>query len=775
VTDATQPADVRPVVALLCTRGIERFLSNAIQGILRAGIDPGQIVVGCPNNALGSVKGAVYLYSDQIRTISTPQLSENEGEMESYSRFGSRAFHDISWKKIFLIRQLIESHPHVVYSDIDVAWIRNPLHYLSQVALIYPMAFQTEGLARFPPALCSGFASFARSERTIAFLDAMIEFHAGQTGSEKRLDDQAVSQQLVENDPAWLRDIYCLPESLFLNGLGYRTLQDAGEPPAHMEGELLPFVFHANWTIGSENKRKLLAGTGTWLLEDIPHDDHPAEPPPLLTVIFPAFDIRGDIVDHVRLWTERQDFDELAYRVLVVAGVNTELDEANLRKVLRKRDRLLRIPGSGRDADYWNAGAFEAATSWLLFVEAHGLPEPDSLSALAAWIAANPDGVACNFRINNLEGGRVGDVMGRWFRGLHASWAAPSTWGRLHRTAFAIRRDVFEEAGPFVPKYGQFAPPLLSARLHQRGHPIALIPASSVSHEDSQDMSSHHADTADYVRGEMDARAESDPVFFEKYFGPSPTQARDLVRPARHARSMLRGLVVAALHRPGEAFGLLGRAAALLPTAFVSLRQRTRLLAALICVDQFSATYLPLPKAARLKLFVRAHERVVTAEQMLWVARNPTPAPKVGAERELFPIDKVGTHAISGLYALEQSGDDAFRWTHPVFLLRLAPACSGRLTLETRNLRSGLGPSDIMIVVGGKFLPSGQIERDGTGNISFGIPAPSGPGDEIDVVVIADELREPADQNGPGRRLGLPLFLLRFDGDLVQDGLLTRP
>ena len=774
MTDAAQPIDTTPVVALFCTLGTEAFLSNTIQGILRAGIDPGRIVVGCPNNALGSVQGVAALQSDRIRIISSPLFSKNEDEMQGYSSFGSLPFHDISWKKIFFIRQLIAIYPHVVYSDIDIAWIRNPLHYLSQVATAYPMAFQTEGLARFPPALCSGFASFARSERTLAFLDALIAFNAGQADSESRLDDQAVCQQLVENDPAWLRDIYCLPETLFLNGLGYRTLQDTGEPPVHMEGELLPFVFHANWTIGSRNKRKLLVSTGTWLLEDGAHDDQAAAPPPLLTVVYPAFDIRGDIANHVGLWTEQQDLDSSRYRVLVAAGTKAELDEVNLRKVLRRQDRLLRIPGGGRDADFWNAGARVAATPWLLFVEAHGLPERDSLSALAAWIAANPDGVACNFSINNLEGGRVGDLMGRWFRAMHANWADPSTWRRFHRTAFAIRRDVFEEAGPFVPKYGQFAPPLLSARLHQRGHAIALIPASSANHEDSPDMPTHHADTGDYVRGEMDARAETDPVFFEKYFGPSPIQGRDLVRPG-FARSIIRGLVVAALHRPGEAFGLLRRAGAFLPTALVSLRQRARLLTGLIRADQFSATYLPLPEAMRQKRFVIAHDRVVSVEQMLWVARNPIPVLKTGPGNGRWPIDKVGTHAISGVHALERLDEDVFRWTHPVFLLRLAPAASGRMTLETRNLRNEPGLSDIMIVVGGKFLSSGQIERDDIGNVSFNIPAPSEPGGEIDVVVIASELCEPADQNGPGHRLGLPLFSLGFERDDVQDGLSARP
>jgi hypothetical protein len=35
-----------------------------------------------------------------------------------------------------------------------------------------------------------------------------------------------------------------------------------------MHGELNPFTFHANWTTGLNNKRALMAQTGTWLLND---------------------------------------------------------------------------------------------------------------------------------------------------------------------------------------------------------------------------------------------------------------------------------------------------------------------------------------------------------------------------------------------------------------------------------------------------------------------------------------------------------------------------
>ena len=783
MTSAAHRTDSKPIVALYCTRGMETFLSNAVEGILRVGVDLGQIVVGCPNNAVDSVSSVTRRYANQIQVISNQMLSENEASVEEYSNFGSRPFTEISWRKVFFIRQLIEFNPHVIYADLDISWIRNPLPYLSQVALLYPMAFQTEGLPRFPPALCGGFAAFVKSEKTIALLDALIEFDANQRTTDERLDDQAACQHLIESDVSWLRDIFCLPEALFLNGLGYRNLQKTDQGPCPMEGELLPFLFHANWTIGKDNKRKLLASTGTWLIGDHLEESYETNkihgpsaesafeielgPPmaadaPLLSVIYPVFDVRGDVVERVRLWTEKQDLEPHRYRVFVVAGTGTELDEGTLRKVLRSQDAILRVPGAGREADYWNAGAREARTPWLLFVEGHGSPERDSLSALAAWIVANPNGEACNFWIKNLEGHRIARLMKRWFAEIQTGWAATSTWRRLHRTACAIRRDVFEGVGPFEPEYGQFAPPLLSARMHQRGLTISALPTSGAMHDDSPEISVHHNDTGNYVRGEMEARAANDPVFFEKYFGPSPSQGPDMIVPARYARSMLRGLLVAALRRPGNAFHLLKQAAALLPAALVSLRDRARLLAALTRADEWAVMHLPVAEEVRWKLFMLAHRRLGRTEQMLWMARNPLPSLPIGPDHLKWLINAIGQHAIVGLHALERSGGGTFRWTHPVFLLKLAISAEGVLTLETRNVRPRITLSDIVIVVGGRVLGTKDLALDDAGSITFNI-APSAPVGETDVVAIVPELREPSGKSDHGRRLGLPLFSVGFE------------
>src|SRR5437870_1182445 len=65
--------------------------------------------------------------------------------------------------------------------------------------------------------------------------------------------------------------------------------------------------------------------------------------PPLLSVIYPVFDTRGDVIESIRLWTEKQEIEPHRYRMFVVAGAGTHLDETALRKVLRNHDVILRV------------------------------------------------------------------------------------------------------------------------------------------------------------------------------------------------------------------------------------------------------------------------------------------------------------------------------------------------------------------------------------------------------------------------------------------------
>ncbi|MBR0713014.1 putative nucleotide-diphospho-sugar transferase [Bradyrhizobium liaoningense] len=743
-----------PIVAMLCTRGMEAFLSNALSGMLRAGIAPGQILVACPLNAEDSVRHAVSAHSTEIAVLpdeSLPTTTDDE-----YAGFGSAAFSNISWAKIALIRRLIDAHAHIVYADVDVGWLRNPLPYLAEVARQYPIAFQTEGLPRFPPAICCGFISLRRSDRTIELLDTLL-VQSRQSDHGKRIDDQAACQQLIARDATWLKDIYFLPEALFVNGLGYASLQHGSIPPVAMEHELQPFLFHANWTVGLESKRKLLAAAHCWFVDDGASADisttAPTADAPIVAVLYPVFDVRGDVADHVRAWIDRQvQIAPERFQIVVAASTETTIDEAALRRVLRPWDLLVRVPNARQDTELWNAAASAATTPWLLFVEAHGRPESDALAALTTWIAANPDKRACNFQIRNPDDYRVARLMKRWFTQIQQGWAQPTTWRRLHRTAYALRRDVFDRVGP-IDRFGQFGPPLLSARLHQRNIAIATLPNSGLLHEDSPDIAVHIDDTADYVRGELAARAAaSDAEFFETYFGPSPFHGADPIMPAGTALRLARGLLVAARRQPDDAAPLRRQVLHLLPS-LVPLRLRRAWLTAMIRLDAFLLMRLPSSGALTWTLFRDSHGYIVRAEQMKWMADNPPPPIVESQDVRAVALTR---HAITGLHALEYVGGDALRWTHPACLLRLAAGRKVMVKLETRNLRPGLAAHHLQAVsLGGK---PAAIEIDGAGCVWLRVETPSAASGVADLVLIAPELVEPTIAGQPGRRLGLPLF-----------------
>jgi hypothetical protein len=478
--------------------------------------------------------------------------------------------------------------------------------------------------------------------------------------------------------------------------------------------------------------------------------------PCLLTVIFPVYDLRGDVVERVRHWTREQDLEPGRYRVCVLAGPEAMFDEASLRNVLRSHDMFVRLPSTGRDADYWNEGARRATTPWLLFVEAHGVPAQDSLSALASWIDASPDSSACNFKIESRSDCRVTRLLDRWFGETHAAWSSPTTWPRLHRTACAIRRDAFDEAGPFEPTYGQFAPPLLSAHMHRCGRPVVTVAEAIILHEDSPEMAPHHVDTADYARGEADARAANDPAFFEAYFGPSPFQTSDANLSPDRARAIVVSAVGAILRRRERASLLLPIIRRFVSAAIWGLPLRVRLLAAMTRLDEYVVMYAPIPLSLQWKRFLLAHRRVAHVEQLRWSARHRPIALQATGSAERSPIDKIDQQTILGVHAIEQFAAASFRWTRPAFLIRVSFSGSAVLLLETRGLRGEIDPSEITVVADGRFIDDVTIDAQQT--VAIRVRGLHDQTAESDILVFTTDVCEPAAGGAPGRRLGLPLF-----------------
>jgi hypothetical protein len=300
--------------------------------------------------------------------------------------------------------------------------------------------------------------------------------------------------------------------------------------------------------------------------------------------------------------------------------------------------------------------------------------------------------------------------------------------------------------------------------MNDKGLNISTLPTARIIHEDAPEITAHHADTADYVRGETDSRAANNPAFFEKYFGCSPLQTSRSNLSSPRARRVILNVLLAVIREPRSTPRLLRPAITFLPAALSGLSIRARLLAALTRLDEYLLMHRGIPESLLWKRFLAAHRRVVRTEQLRWFARHPSPASKFRNRDGHWPIQEIDQQTIVGLHAIEFRKDAAFRWTLLIVVLRLSFSGPMTVTLETRGLRGGIDRSDVAIMAGGRIV---DVAIDEANNIKFHLGCDPGHAVEDDVLVIVPALCEPSVGSLPGRRLGLPLFsvILESDGE----------
>jgi nucleotide-diphospho-sugar transferase len=254
------------IISLVATRGLEDFLKNSLTGLARVGVDPQIVHVARPDNAADTIDPIIHEAGAVVHAFAEFGEPSPGAAPERYVDYGTDPFIAVNWEKVRYIRWLLDRYRHVVYADLDVGWLADPLWYLDAVARFFPLAFQTEALRRFPPVLCWGFLSARSSDVTLRLLDTMLKDYEARPAGQPIIDEQNTLDTMITTNPGLLRHIYLLPEGLFVNGIGYRGLLNEPAAVAPLQGRLEPFVFHANWTVGLANKRKLMGQTGTWLL-----------------------------------------------------------------------------------------------------------------------------------------------------------------------------------------------------------------------------------------------------------------------------------------------------------------------------------------------------------------------------------------------------------------------------------------------------------------------------------------------------------------------------
>jgi hypothetical protein len=254
-------------VLLVVSAGLRDFTANTLETLKRAGIARTSIHLFCSDAAAAEMRS---LGEEQLpaNVQSLDRLFETQARagQEDYSDYGSAQFGRFTLHKWRAIKQLMESGvAHVVYTDVDIAWRMNPIPLLLRIAEVFDLAVQTECQPIFPPLFCTGFMSLKRSAFTLSLLEHLIKAQSSALAANPEVHDQKVFNHVVSRNRALVKRIYPLSEAVFPNGLLARlfSTQDA-QLSKLATAQVRPAIFHANFTVGLENKRRLLKRTGNW-------------------------------------------------------------------------------------------------------------------------------------------------------------------------------------------------------------------------------------------------------------------------------------------------------------------------------------------------------------------------------------------------------------------------------------------------------------------------------------------------------------------------------
>lgn len=252
-------------LAMMVTAGMEDFLVSALANALRAGFSAQHIHIFHSPDVQSFVE---QLQRDSGFATHPFTLGKLGRDVGGYRDYGTEAFGELQLSKLDIFPALFANYELVLYSDLDVAWIRDPWPYLDKIFTQYDVAVQTEAVDYFPPFYCTGLIAAkcgAGTKELFAATRARLEaLHR----IDRRKHDQDAFNEVVREQRDWWNRIFALPEGLFPNGLLTSILAHPLAQQSIMAGKVSPYAYHANWTIGTANKRELLKAAGLWRSED---------------------------------------------------------------------------------------------------------------------------------------------------------------------------------------------------------------------------------------------------------------------------------------------------------------------------------------------------------------------------------------------------------------------------------------------------------------------------------------------------------------------------
>jgi Glycosyltransferase like family 2 len=491
--------------------------------------------------------------------------------------------------------------------------------------------------------------------------------------------------------------------------------------------------------------------------------------PIALSVVLPLVDHRGHAAECVTSWTRGQTLGRERYEVLVVGGGREPEVEAAVQPILTSSDRFLPHAAANEVVQH-DHGARQAAGRWLVFAEAHCVAAPTCLAELLAYLQAHESRYvgACLRSTTDDNPHPLARLEERWYQDGFAEWSREGDWRKVTIRGFAVRRDVYVEAGGFRGELGCFAETVLAAAIHARGYRLGYAAAATVKHYNSTSLRELLAYVREYREGEVACRAHDAHRALGPYFGWSESDdAADVTGPGRRRAlaAAARGVVAAAARplRPGSAAIARAGLGLLLRAGWDAVAGgRGAAITAVVAYGRARAAFARpgLDREERYRRYRRLWDAAGEVARQWARARQRPAAPTDETHGLEYRPGAMRSGALLGFHGVETWSGQPFRWSGPLAVVPVSvPAADYDLRLETNGLRGGDGRGRVDVYLDGRR--AAPADPPAAGCLAFRLDrAMFRPGTSHALTLVASRLRvrDPAER----RALGLPVFRILF-------------
>ena len=244
------------------TSGVAPLLLRSIRSARESGINPGDMYVLHLDSRIAEI-----LQREDIRTNPLRLTDDGETgrarEFDSLNAFGTPQFNRICFVRYQAIHLLLESGFDAVLNvDADILFLENPLNdlafrspYAPDAILLQNDSGEWDGRrAAMRPAkgesvmtenLCPGFSLWRNRPEHKSFIIGI--YNSGAEAHWVHSDQDVINSAKAR----FAGEIQILPPCKYPNGSYYKEFLDA-------TFESAPFIFHANWVIGIDNKLTMM-------------------------------------------------------------------------------------------------------------------------------------------------------------------------------------------------------------------------------------------------------------------------------------------------------------------------------------------------------------------------------------------------------------------------------------------------------------------------------------------------------------------------------------